>query len=118
MAASEEIPRAIEKLVSPAGEVRETTFAAQVREVLWIGWGLVFLGLIILGVAVALANFWTLPTGTCFPPGGGSSIPCPASELTTNDLAVVLALMLWSGVTVALGSILACLAWLRMPARA
>lgn len=118
MAVSEETPRKVEKLVSSAPTVRELTLATKARVVLWTGWGLVIAGLLILGLAGALAAYWTTTAGTCYPPGGGTSVPCPASELTTNNFAVVIALMLWSGVMIVLGGVLACVAWLHKPPRA
>jgi len=118
MAVSEETPREVDKLLSSGEEVHEPSLATKVSVVLWTGWGLVFVGLIILGVAVGLSTFWTAPAANCPQFGGSPPNSCPAGELTTNNFAVVLVLMLWSGVLVALGGILACTAWLHKPTRA
>jgi len=118
MAVSEETPRGAEKLLSSAEKVDEPTLAYKVRAVFWTGSGLIMTGFVILGAAAILAAFWTTAPGTCMPPPGGGSTSCPASELTTNNFAVVITLMIWSAVMVALGGVLVCLAWLHKPASA
>jgi len=118
MAVSEEAPHEAEKLLGSAEKVHEPTLAYKVRAIFWTGSGLIMVGCVILGLAVILGAFWTTTTGTCLPPAGGGTSPCPASELTTNNFAVIMSLMIWSGVMVAVGSVLVCLAWLQKPASA
>lgn len=70
---------------------------------------------IVLGCAAALTGLiFTAPSaGPCFPPGGGTNIPCPASPLTTNNLFVVLALEIASLAFFALGIVVLMMIWFR-----
>lgn len=118
MVASEQAPSRLEKLVGPADPKPADTPAHKVETVVGIGWVLVGIGMVALTVGFVLWSEWITPTGTCFPPGGGAAIPCPAAELTSNDLAVVMVITMVASIMVGLGVVLVCLAWLHKPPQA
>ena len=79
------------------------------------------MGLAMLGAATFLAvaaiiagTAWTAPApGICSPPGGGQSVPCPAGELTANNLFSLIALVVASSVLFAVGIVVEFMVWLR-----
>ena len=116
MGASEQNSGKVEKLADSTVKAEVTPLAEKVSVITGAGAGLLVLGFVFLLVAAELWSMWTSPTaGVCFPPGGGSSIPCPASELTSNNLAFVIFFLVVSTTMIALGSVLVCLAWLHEP---
>jgi hypothetical protein len=65
--------------------------------------------------AIVAGGIYTAPgPGVCSPPGGGQAIPCPATELTPNNLFVEIVLVVTSMGSFLLGIMLVTLAWLRM----
>lgn len=78
--------------------------------------GLVIVGAgVFLGLAALTAGaVFTAPSaGPCFPPNGGSNIPCPASPLTTNNMFVVLSLEIASLAFFVLGIVVLMMVWFR-----
>ena len=69
--------------------------------------------LVALTVVIALLVYTAPPPGPCYPPGGGQSIGCPASQLTPNDLFVTLALVIVAMGLFVLGMMVTTVAWLR-----
>jgi hypothetical protein len=116
MAASGQSPRDVEKLLGSPEKVEAPALAYKIGVISWTGWALIILGIVtLLGGAIATLAWTSPPMGPCFPPGGASSIPCPASELTPNNLAVIIVITVGSIVVIAWGGVLVCLAWLHKP---
>ena len=85
------------------------------KEIQWAGGGIVMVGVLFLLVAVALGLAFTAPSaGACFPSGGGTSIPCPSSELTPNNLFTLIALAIASVGSLLIGTLLVMSAYFRL----
>jgi hypothetical protein len=82
---------------------------------------LLVLSLALVVTTVVLGSIFTMPpSGPCpAPPNSGPSAPpCPATELSTNNLFVLVTLVIVAMGSLVLGCVLLTLAWIRAGAEA
>ncbi len=92
---------------TPRSETTDAGFHLSWSAVQYAG-GVLIGAAVLLSLATVLAgSIFTAPApGPCFPPGGGSPIACPATELTPNNLFTLLALVILSLFSFTLGVVL------------